>query len=114
MVARIICGIGMLVGLSTLGKKVLIKVGMSVVNLTPTMAFSAQLSAGVVTFLATMMGLPLSSSQVLISSIIGVGFARGMNINYKQVVGIVASWILTLPVSGILSALILKAQYLLF
>jgi len=113
MIARIICGIGMLIGLSTLGKRVLIKVGMTVVNLTPTMAFSAQFSTGIITFIATVMGLPLSSSQVLISSIIGVGYARGMKINYKQVVGIIVSWILTLPVSGILAALIVKAYYLL-
>ncbi len=101
---RFLCGFGMMLGLLTIGRRVIANVGMSVVGLTPGMALSAQFSTGLLTFIATLIGLPLSGSQILVASLVGVGYARGMRINVREIFEIVLSWILTFPVSALISA----------
>ncbi len=101
---RLLCGFGMMLGLLTIGRRVIANVGMSVVGLTPGMALSAQFSTGLLTFAATLIGLPLSGSQILVASLVGVGYARRMKINVREIVEIVLSWILTFPVSALISA----------
>ncbi len=53
------------------------------------------------------MGLPISTTHVLIGAVIGIGFARGVSaLNLSVLKKIVASWIITLPVSAIISSII--------
>ena len=96
--------IGIVIGLATLGYKVMATVGENITELTPTRGFSAEIGAASTVVLASYTGLPISTTQTLVGAILGVGLARGIAAIDLRVVGnIFMSWIITLPAGAILS-----------
>ena len=108
-------GIGIVIGLATLGYKVMQTVGKNITELTPTRGFSAEIAAATTVVLASYTGLPVSTTQILVGAILGVGLARGIAaIDLRVVRNIFMSWIITLPAGAILSIIffyILKAIF---
>ena len=99
-------GAGIVIGLATLGYRVMKTIGTSITELTPTRGFSAELAAAATVVLASRTGLPVSTTHILVGAVIGVGLARGMGAIDLRVIGkIVASWLVTLPAGGVLAAL---------
>jgi PiT family inorganic phosphate transporter len=99
-------GTGIVIGLATLGYRVMKTIGTSITELTPTRGFSAELAAAATVVLASRTGLPVSTTHILVGAVIGVGLARGMGAIDLRVIGkIVASWLVTLPAGGVLAAL---------
>ena len=99
-------GSGIVIGLATLGYRVMKTIGTKITELTPTRGFSAELAAAATVVLASRTGLPVSTTHILVGAVIGVGLARGMGAIDLRVIGrIVVSWIVTLPAGGILAAL---------
>ncbi|WP_150137111.1 inorganic phosphate transporter [Candidatus Enterovibrio altilux] len=97
-------GIGIVVGLATLGHKVMATVGTGITELTPSRGFAAQLATASTVVLASGTGLPISTTQTLVGAILGVGFARGIGaLNLSIVRNIVVSWIITLPAGALLA-----------
>lgn len=97
-------GFGIVVGLATLGHKVMATVGTGITELTPSRGFAAQLATASTVVLASGTGLPISTTQTLVGAVLGVGFARGIAaLNLGVVRNIVASWIITLPAGALLS-----------
>jgi PiT family inorganic phosphate transporter len=97
-------GFGIVVGLATLGHKVMETVGTGITELTPSRGFAAQLATASTVVLASGTGLPISTTQTLVGAVLGVGFARGIAaLNLGVVRNIVASWIITLPAGALLS-----------
>ncbi len=97
-------GIGIVVGLATLGHKVMATVGTGITELTPSRGFAAQLATASTVVLASGTGLPISTTQTLVGAVLGVGFARGIGaLNLGVVRNIVASWIVTLPAGALLA-----------
>lgn len=97
-------GIGIVIGLATLGYKVMKTVGENITELTPTRGFSAEIGAATTVVLASYTGLPVSTTQTLVGAILGVGLARGIAAIDLRVVGnIFMSWVITLPAGAILS-----------
>lgn len=91
-------GFGIVVGLATMGHKVMATVGTGITELTPSRGFAAQLATASTVVLASGTGLPISTTQTLVGAVLGVGFARGIAaLNLGVVRNIVASWIVTLP-----------------
>ncbi len=91
-------GIGIVVGLATLGHKVMATVGTGITELTPSRGFAAQLATATTVVLASGTGLPISTTQTLVGAVLGVGFARGIAaLNLGVVRNIIASWVVTLP-----------------
>jgi PiT family inorganic phosphate transporter len=100
-------GIGIVVGLATYGARVIETVGKKITQMTPTRGFSAEFGAAATVLIGSRLGLPLSSTHVLVGAVIGVGFARGIAALNKRVLGpILASWFITVPVTGAFSALV--------
>ncbi len=98
--------IGIVIGLATLGYKVMATVGENITELTPTRGFSAEIGAASTVVLASYTGLPISTTQTLVGAILGVGLARGIAAIDLRVVGnIFMSWVITLPAGAILSIL---------
>lgn len=86
-------GIGIVVGLATLGHKVMSTVGTGITELTPSRGFAAQLATASTVVLASGTGLPISTTQTLVGAVLGVGFARGIAaLNLGVVRNIVVSW----------------------
>jgi len=99
-------GIGIVVGLATMGYKVMQTIGTQITELTPSRGFCATLAAAATVVMASRTGLPVSTTHIAVGAVIGVGLARGVGaIDLRVIGGIVVSWIVTLPVGAFLSML---------
>jgi len=99
-------GAGIVVGLATFGYRVMRTIGTRITELTPTRGFSATMAAAATVVLASRTGMPVSTTHIAVGAVMGVGLARGIGaIDLRVIGGIVVSWIVTLPVGGILAAL---------
>ncbi len=108
-------GVGIVVGLATLGHKVMATVGTGITELTPSRGFAAQLATASTVVLASGTGLPISTTQTLVGAVLGVGFARGIAaLNLGVVRNIVASWIVTLPAGALLAVVFYYIMVALF
>jgi PiT family inorganic phosphate transporter len=97
-------GIGIVIGLGTLGYRVIETVGRKITELTPSRAFIAQIAAAITIVLASRLGIPVSTTHILVGSVLGVGLARGIGALDLRVVGrIFTSWVATLPIAAALS-----------
>ncbi len=100
----LIGAVGIVVGLATLGYRVMRTVGKRITALTPSRGFSAEISAATTVVLASFTGLPISTTHTLVGAVLGVGFARGIAALRLRVVGnIFMSWIVTLPAGALLA-----------
>lgn len=99
-------GFGIVVGLATYGYKVMQTIGTKITELTPTRAFCATMAAAITVVLASRTGMPVSTTHIAVGGVVGVGMARGIGaIDLRVIGGIVMSWIITLPIGGVLAAL---------
>lgn len=99
-------GFGIVVGLATMGHKVMATVGTGITELTPSRGFAAQLATASTVVIASGTGLPISTTQTLVGAVLGVGFARGIAaLNLGVVRNIVVSWVVTLPAGAILAVI---------
>ncbi len=99
-------GAGIVIGLATMGYKVMQTIGTKITELTPTRGYCATLAAACTVVLASKTGMPVSTTQIAVGAVMGVGLARGVGALDLRVLGSIAiSWIITLPVGGILAAL---------
>ncbi len=67
--------------------------------------FSANLSTGILVTLASKYGLPVSTTHVSVGSLLGIGLTTG-KANVRVVLGILSSWILTLPCAAIIAGFV--------
>jgi PiT family inorganic phosphate transporter len=108
-------GLGIVVGLATMGHKVMATVGTGITELTPSRGFAAQLATACTVVLASGTGLPISTTQTLVGAVLGVGFARGIAaLNMGVVRNIVASWVVTLPAGALLAVIFFYIMQSLF
>ncbi len=99
-------GAGIVVGLATMGYRVMKTIGTKITELTPSRGYCATLAAATTVVLASRTGLPVSTTHIAVGAVIGVGLARGVGaIDLRVIGGIVLSWIVTLPIGGVLAAL---------
>ncbi len=99
-------GVGIVVGLATMGWKVMQTIGTKITELTPTRGYCATLAAATTVVLASKTGLPVSTTHIAVGAVMGVGLARGLGALDLRVIGnIVMSWVVTLPAGGILAAI---------
>jgi PiT family inorganic phosphate transporter len=97
-------GIGIVIGLATWGYRVMETVGKKITDLTPSRGFAAELGAASTIVLASRLGIPVSTTHVLVGSVLGVGLARGIGVVDMRVVGrILVSWAMTVPIAAVLS-----------
>lgn len=100
-------GGGIVIGLATMGYRVMKTIGTRITELTPSRGFCAELAAAATVVTASRLGLPVSTTHIIVGSVLGVGMARGIAaIDMRVVLRIVTSWLVTLPIGGGLAALI--------
>jgi PiT family inorganic phosphate transporter len=108
-------GVGIVTGLATLGYRVMRTIGKSITELTPTRGFSAELAAAATVVVASRTGMPVSTTHILVGAVMGVGLARGIAALDLRVIGKIAlSWVITIPVGGLLSVAFFYALRMLF
>ena len=99
-------GTGIVLGLITLGYRVMLTVGKKITELTPSRGFCAELAAATTVVIASRTGLPVSTTHILVGSVLGVGLARGIGaLDLRVVLNIVISWVVTLPAGAIMAML---------
>ena len=97
-------GLGIVIGLSTLGYRVMLTIGTKITELVPTRGFSAELAAAATVVIASRTGIPVSTTQIAVGAVMGVGLARGIGaLDLRVIGGIMMSWVITLAVGAILS-----------
>jgi PiT family inorganic phosphate transporter len=97
-------GVGIVLGLATWGYRVIETVGRKLTELTPSRGFAAELAAALTIVLASRLGIPVSTTHILVGAVLGVGLARGIGALDLRVVGsILVSWVATLPLAAALS-----------
>ena len=103
----VIGGAGIVVGLAVLGKNVIATIGESIITLEPSSGFCAELATATTVILASRLGLPVSTSHALVGGVVGIGIIKDIkSVQFKTLRLIAAAWIVTLPVSAVLSAVI--------
>lgn len=108
-------GLGIVVGLATYGWKIIETIGSKITDLTPSRGFAAEFGAATTILVGSKAGLPLSTTHTVVGSVIGVGFARGMNaLNLKIIWDIIKSWIYTIPFTAILTVILFQGFKLIF
>ena len=97
-------GIGIVIGLSTMGYRVMATIGTKITELTPTRGYAAEFAAALTIVLASRLGLPISTTQTLVGGVMGVGLTQGVKALDFSILGrIAASWIVTVPIGALLS-----------
>jgi PiT family inorganic phosphate transporter len=97
-------GVGIVVGLATLGYRVMQTIGTQITTLTPTRSYCATLAAASIVALASKTGLPVSTTHIAVGAVMGVGMTSGLAaINLRVFRNIAVSWIITLPAGAILA-----------
>ncbi len=108
-------GFGIVVGLALWGYRVIATVGRQITEITPTRGFAAEFATACTVLLASRLGLPVSTTHVLVGAVIGVGIAHGLAaLNLRTIFRIMGSWIATLPAAAVLSAVIFVALRAIF
>ncbi|MDO1510941.1 MULTISPECIES: inorganic phosphate transporter [unclassified Neisseria] len=101
-VAMLTFGIALVVGLWFIGKEVIQTVGTSLAEMHPSSGFTAELAAASVVMMASLMGLPVSSTHILVGAVLGIGLVN-RNANWALMKPIGLAWVITLPAAAVLS-----------
>ncbi len=102
---KISCAFVMALGTSLGGWKIMKTMGGGVTKLDPASGFAAQLSSALVIESMTLLGAPVSTTQVITTSIMGTGTAKRKSaVRWGLASNIFTAWIITLPITMILGA----------
>jgi PiT family inorganic phosphate transporter len=94
-------------GITMGGTRIIRTVGYNIFRVRPEHSFSAQAAAALILLAGNLLGLPVSSTQIISSSVIGVGNAcRSSGVRWQVTWSIFAGWVLTIPAAGIVSTLL--------
>jgi PiT family inorganic phosphate transporter len=101
------CASAMALGTSVGGKKIIKTMGSGMAKLTPVNGFAAQTGAAAVIFMATLFHAPVSTTHIISTTVMGVGASKRLkSVKWGVAKNIVWAWVLTIPITAGLSALI--------
>ena len=104
----LVCAVALTVGTALGGWRIIRTVGRRIYRIQSVEGLASTASSAAVIFGASVVGAPTSTSQVVASSIVGVGGGRRRwrHVHWQVVRHIGAAWLITLPVAGLLAAAI--------
>lgn len=97
------------IGLGTLsgGWRIVKTMGTRITKVTPLEGVSAETAGAITLFMTEKMGIPVSTTHTITGSIIGVGATKRLSaVRWGVTVNLLWAWILTIPVSAIMAAII--------
>lgn len=107
---KVLCALVMAAGTAVGGWRIIRTLGHKIVKLHPINGFAAESAAASVILTASHFGIPVSTTHNISSAILGVGVAKRANaIRWTIVERMVWAWILTLPVSGAVAWILVRA-----
>jgi inorganic phosphate transporter, PiT family len=96
------------IGLGTLfgGWRIVKTMGQRITKLKPVGGFCAETGGAITLFLATALGIPVSTTHTITGAIVGVGASRKVNsVRWGVASGIVWAWVFTIPASAFMAAI---------
>jgi Phosphate/sulphate permeases len=103
----IACAIAMALGTSIGGWKIIKTMGVNMIKLQPINGFAAETGAALVIEIASSIGAPVSTTHVISSAIMGVGASKRLSaVRWALAKNIVVAWLLTIPVTAVIGAVI--------
>lgn len=105
----IITAIGLLIGLATLGYKVMLTIGSSITKMTSSRAFVVQFSTAFITLTFSGVGIPLSTTHIVVGAVFGISLADITSISdigklqWGLFVKIILSWFVTIPAAAFIA-----------
>jgi PiT family inorganic phosphate transporter len=89
------------------GWRIIKTMGQKITRLTPIDGFAAETAAAASIFLATHLGVPVSTTHVITGAISGVGSANRLSaVRWSVTLNIVVAWVITIPAAAIISAIL--------
>jgi PiT family inorganic phosphate transporter len=95
-------------GLGTMfgGWRIVKTMGQRITKLRPVGGFCAETGGAITLFMATMLGIPVSTTHTITGAIVGVGTSKGpSNVRWGVAGSIVWAWVLTIPASALIAAI---------
>lgn len=109
------CSVAMMAGTLSGGRRIIKKLGTGLYKVRPIHGFASQTIATVIIETAAVLGFPLSTTQVISSSVMGAGAAfRPKMIRWKVAQDMGVAWLITIPASGLMAAAFFSVQKFLF
>jgi PiT family inorganic phosphate transporter len=103
---KILCACVIALGTSVGGWRIMKTMGGGVTKLEPASGFAAQTSSAFVILLMSFFGAPISTTQVITTSVMGAGSARRLSaVRWTTAKRIVFTWVITLPLSACIGGL---------
>lgn len=100
------CAIVITLGILSGGWRIVRTVGFGIYKVRPLHAFDTQLTSATVIFTASMIGAPVSTTHVVSSAIMGIGSSEHPRaVRWAKAKEIISTWVITIPSSGIVSAI---------
>src|SRR5437763_1145605 len=100
------CQAAMALGTTLGGWRIVHTMGSRITHLKPIQGFCAETGGAITLFLATGLGVPVSTTHTITGAIVGVGAARRTAaVRWRVAQRILSAWVLTLPAAGLLGAL---------
>jgi inorganic phosphate transporter, PiT family len=105
----LICAVTMGAGSMAGGWRIIHTLGNKIIKLEPVQGFAAEASASTIILGASHFGIPISTTHVITTSIMGVGSTKGVSAVKWGLVGrIVQAWVLTIPMCMFLAAMLYR------
>ena len=109
------CAIAMALGTLSGGWRIIRTLGTKMIKLQPIHGFAAETTASIIITGASQLGIPVSTTQVISSSILGVGATKRLSAVRWGIVGnILWAWVLTLPLTFIFAGLLMLGMKAVF
>lgn len=100
-------GVGIVTGLALWGQAVMKTIGSNLTPLLPSGGLGAELATATTVLFASRLGLPVSTSHALVGAVLGTGLGEDRSkINWEITKNIMLTWVVTIPLTTSLSALI--------
>lgn len=104
------CALAMALGTSIGGKRIIKTMGSGMAKLTPVNGFVAQAGSASVILAATMFEAPVSTTHIITTTIMGAGASRRLkSVKWGVAKNIVWAWVLTIPITALLSGILICA-----
>lgn len=101
---KVLSSLALSLGLTLGGWKIVKTVGRGIFRVKPVHSFTSQLSAASIIFISGLLGSPVSTGQIISSSIVGVGASeRITSVRWQVVKSIVLSWVTTIPSAAVIA-----------
>lgn len=101
-----VCALAITIGISFGGWQIIKTFHKQVPRMTSLHSFASQAAAGIIIYLASIIGFPVSTTQTAASSIMGVGAGyRLSNVRWGMTKNIILAWLITIPAAALISAI---------